>query len=727
MNCLDSNQIKALLHTAGTPADELLAHLETCSECRRLMESLSGGRSGLHTWRDLMLEYPVPASLRSSLNAVRSAAESQPVSPLDEAEWRVLLQPADAALVPSQESSEHPGPLGRLGPYEIRSVLAEGGMGTVFHARDTRLDRELAIKMIHPHLAASPEYVARFEQEARAVAALDHPNILSIYDVGELQGRPYLVMPLVRGGTLQDRLDAGERFSAEDCRRLGAQIADALAHAHEHQLLHRDLKPSNLLFDEETDRVFLADFGLVQALDQGPEALLVGTPEYMSPEQARGEKLSASSDLYSLGAVLYAMRHGASPFRHTPRTEGVLQWVASGATVKISESDSVFGSTMRGLLHPQVEQRPAAATEVKAALLRGLDTRSRWPWICLGLLPFLLFGLALWIRSDEPDFLKVGSRSFDQWGPAIAAAQAADGSRGPANTIELTQDHRVTESLHVSGPLRIIGRGQPRPLLEVAPSNRWMTVSEGSLSFEGLELRLGKTEGTSFLSISNAALNIRDCRIASALQRDADGGYNFAELRGSSELSLSDSEFLARHMQMVNVAGGSATNVELKVRLSNSDVVAARTVVVDQRAWRSFDLQFERCVVLAPNLLSYGPGRSEVGVLAVSNVINRMRSTMVVAPPNRLQQARLAWRGEGNVYTGGGIYLGPRPNPFVVTRLSEWQRIAEEVGSRQVAIRSKENLTVNPPDPFTYDLREVVGRYEALEVDFPPWSRILRE
>jgi len=718
MKCLDAKQITALLVTTGAPADDLLAHLETCAECRGKLVSLSGGRSGLHTWRDLMVEFPVPDTLRSTLNAVRADAAASPVSPLDEAEWRALLQPAGDPVSPAH--------LGRLGPYEIHSVLAEGGMGTVFHARDPRLDRDLAIKMIHPYLAASPEYVARFEQEARAVAALDHPNILAVYDVGELQGRPYLVMPLVRGGTLQDRLGAGETFSAEACRRLGAQIADALAHAHEHNLLHRDLKPSNLLFDEETDRMLLADFGLMQALDQSADALLVGTPEFMSPEQARGEPLSASSDLYSLGSVLYAMRHGASPFRHAEAPGRVLAWMGAGPTVKIGEADSQLATAMRGLLQAQPDQRPETATEVKGTLLRGLGTRSRWPWICLGLLPLLLLillGVAMWIRSDEPDFLNVGSRSFDQWGPAIKAAQDSDG------VLELTRDHRITEGLQLNGPLRIVGRGQPRPLLDVTSSNRWISVSEGSLAFEGLELRLGETAVPSFVSISNAVLTVRDCRIVSALQRDAGSGYNFAELNGSAEFQITDSEFLARHMQLVRVVGidGPETNVDLTVRLKRSDVVAARTVVVDRGEWRSFNLELERCIVLAPNLLSYGPGRSEVGVHAVSNLINRMRSTMVVAPPNRPQQARLAWRGKGNVYTGGGIFFGPRPQAFVVIDLPDWERIVEESGSRQVRIRAKENLNVNPPDPFTYDLRKVVEKYENLDVDFPPWTRVLRE
>lgn len=209
----------------------------------------------------------------------------------------------------------------RIGPYEIRDKLGQGGMATVYRAYQASLNRYVAIKVLPPTMAQDAQFVARFRQEALAAGRLNHPNILRIYDADTFEGRHYIVMDYVSGGTLADRLRSGP-LPPDMAADIAAQIADALDHAHRRGIVHRDLKPSNILLDEE-GRPLLADFGIAQAMSSGPRltqtGTSVGTPEYMSPEQGQGLRVDGRSDIYSLGVVLFQMLTGRIPFQaHTP-------------------------------------------------------------------------------------------------------------------------------------------------------------------------------------------------------------------------------------------------------------------------------------------------------------------------------------------------------------------------------------------------------------------------
>jgi Tol biopolymer transport system component len=220
----------------------------------------------------------------------------------------------------------------RLGPYEIASRLGEGGMGEVYLARDTRLAREVAIKVLPPHLADTPEARARFEREARAVSSLNHPNICTLYDVGRENGVDFLVLERIEGETLAARLARGA-MSIDQVLRTGMQIADALDRAHRSGLVHRDLKPGNVMLAKSGAK--LMDFGLARvnaglgsalgsslAPTQSPtmaqpvtaEGTIVGTFQYMAPEQLEGKEADARSDLWALGCVLYEMATGKRAF-----------------------------------------------------------------------------------------------------------------------------------------------------------------------------------------------------------------------------------------------------------------------------------------------------------------------------------------------------------------------------------------------------------------------------
>jgi serine/threonine protein kinase len=198
------------------------------------------------------------------------------------------------------------------GRYRLDELLGRGGMSEVWGATDTELDRRVALKLLAPNADN-----ARFQREARAVASLGHPNITRLYDYGEEDGRPFMVLEYLSGGTLEDRLRPGTSLPDDDTARISAELAGGLAHAHAHGVVHRDLKPSNVLFDDE-GRAKLADFGIARmAAGEGTlteAGTVLGTAAYISPEQASGLPATPASDVYSFGVMLYRMLAGRLPF-----------------------------------------------------------------------------------------------------------------------------------------------------------------------------------------------------------------------------------------------------------------------------------------------------------------------------------------------------------------------------------------------------------------------------
>jgi serine/threonine protein kinase len=210
--------------------------------------------------------------------------------------------------------------LGRLSRYRILSIIGWGGMGVVCQAHDPELDRIVALKVILPRWAGHAAARQRFLREARAAAAVAHDHIVPIYDRGQAGEVLFIVMPLLAGETLADRLSVEERLDWREACRIGREVAEGLAAAHERGLIHRDIKPGNLWLERRRygpPRVRILDFGLARPID-GTDPItssgeIVGTPAFMSPEQARGEELGVEADLYSLGCVLYLVLTGRLP------------------------------------------------------------------------------------------------------------------------------------------------------------------------------------------------------------------------------------------------------------------------------------------------------------------------------------------------------------------------------------------------------------------------------
>jgi serine/threonine protein kinase len=205
-----------------------------------------------------------------------------------------------------------------LGLYRIISQIGRGGMATVYKAYQASIDRYVAIKVLPSQLAESKEFATRFHQEARIIASLEHPHILPVFDYGESDGVTYFVMRYLDAGTLKDRMVEGRPLPLNEIDKLFTQLADALSYAHSRGIVHRDLKPANALIDSRGN-VFLTDFGIAKLLESAAPRLtqtdaIMGTPAYISPEQAQAQPVDQRSDIYSLGIILYEMVTGSVPF-----------------------------------------------------------------------------------------------------------------------------------------------------------------------------------------------------------------------------------------------------------------------------------------------------------------------------------------------------------------------------------------------------------------------------
>jgi serine/threonine protein kinase len=206
-----------------------------------------------------------------------------------------------------------------IGQYKIIGQIGSGGMATVYQGYQSKLDRHVAIKVLHTAFAQEYDFLARFEREARIIARLDHPNIVPIHDYDDFEGSPYLTMKYIEGVTLKDILRKGT-LSPDDTVAVLAPVADALAYAHEQGVIHRDVKPSNIMIDKR-GHPYLTDFGLARIMQAGESSLttdtVLGTPHYISPEQAKGApEIDPRADVYSLGVILYEIATGRVPFNH---------------------------------------------------------------------------------------------------------------------------------------------------------------------------------------------------------------------------------------------------------------------------------------------------------------------------------------------------------------------------------------------------------------------------
>ncbi len=361
--CLDDQQLRVLLDDA--PAQpEWITHLDECHRCQRRLETVTADREQWDTIRDHLHGGTAPRFREST--CLSAAIES-------------LCEPTDAVVRSRSRSrknidasnTEMPD---SIGPYQVISQVGRGGMGVVYEAFDTSLQRRVAIKRITESLRQRPGSATQFRQEARAVAAIQDPNVVAIHAIEESGTYPYIVMEFVDGISLADKLQQDGRLAWRDVARIGAETASGLAAAHAAGVVHRDIKPANLLIDKETGRIKISDFGLAHPLANSgvhESNVVHGTPEFISPEQAAGQAVDHRADLFSLGSVLYAACTGRAPFE-AENTNAVLQRTREDQPTPIRETCKEIPAALTGvidkLMSKDPDQRYSTSAEVAKVL-----------------------------------------------------------------------------------------------------------------------------------------------------------------------------------------------------------------------------------------------------------------------------------------------------------------------------------------------------------------------
>lgn len=366
-NCYSPDQLHDLLvgNVSDADSDAWLHHLEKCAVCRSSLEAIAGEDEDWSQARDVLMASLIGEPNHSDGHPSTNVALGTRMRNED---WIETL--SKQILSPPT----HPELLGRLGRYDIERLLGSGGMGIVFKGFDTELHRTVAIKVLAPSLAFHGAARHRFAREARAAAAIVHEDVVPIYDVDADREVPFLVMRYVPGESLQARINRVGPLELKQILRIGKQVTSGLAAAHAQGLIHRDVKPANILLEEGIDRALLSDFGLAQTIDDANltvSGILPGTPQFMSPEQARGEKLSVQSDLFSAGSVLYTMCTGRPPFR-SESPLGVLKKIGDTEPTSIRELNPEIpewlSEIVRKMMAKQPAQRFSSASEVSHLL-----------------------------------------------------------------------------------------------------------------------------------------------------------------------------------------------------------------------------------------------------------------------------------------------------------------------------------------------------------------------
>jgi serine/threonine protein kinase len=265
----------------------------------------------------------------------------------------------------------------KFGRYEIKGEIGRGGMATVYHAYDPRFEREVAIKVLPHEMLHDVQFRTRFEREAKTIAMLEHPAIVPVYDFGEEEGQPYFVMRYMTGGSLSDRMKLGP-MSIQEAARLMMHLAPALDEAHAKGIIHRDLKPGNILFDQYNDP-YVSDFGiakLAEAQTNVTGSAIVGTPAYMSPEQAQGEGIDGRSDIYGLGVILFEMLTGQQPYHGDTPMSVVVKHITDPVPHILDIKPDLPGALETVIEKAMAKDRNARFQTVKA-LAEALDAVAR--------------------------------------------------------------------------------------------------------------------------------------------------------------------------------------------------------------------------------------------------------------------------------------------------------------------------------------------------------------
>jgi len=338
---------------SGEQETQFVAHLDSCGECQTRLERSAGSDPDWQETGDRLKQM-------ASLFETEATEAGFTGSEFDLA----FLAPTD-----------DPQMLGRIGTYEVSGVIGRGGMGIVVKALDKSLNRFVAIKVLDPRLASLGIARQRFAREARAMAAVSHEHVVPVFAVEEHLGLPYLVMEYMSGMSLEQTLRRDGPLDPLAIVRVGLQVSQALSAAHAQGLVHRDIKPANILLDKGVERIKVGDFGLARVSHESnctQTGTVAGTPEFMAPEQVRGETCSPAADLFGLGALLYAMASGASPFR-AETVYGVMQHVLHTTPKPLREQNAQIPVWLEQFIFRLLEKKPSDRFESSETVAQLLE------------------------------------------------------------------------------------------------------------------------------------------------------------------------------------------------------------------------------------------------------------------------------------------------------------------------------------------------------------------
>lgn len=361
--CPDVDALAKVIQQDDRPIDPAMeGHLASCADCQSRLDSLAG---------DAGIWSSVVQTLRSDSEELRLQGDSGDLPPTGEHPpsqrrgepnrgRRRDPAPEPGRLPRPIDPPVHPEMLGRLGRFDIESMIGRGGFGSVWKAWDTELNRPVAIKLLAEHLAENATARRRFVREAQSAAAVNHANVVPIHAVHSEADVPWLVMSLVPGMSLEQKVRAVGPLPTLQVVQIALQVAAGLAAAHRQGLVHRDIKPANILLEDGSTRALITDFGLARAADDASvtqTGWLAGTPHYMSPEQAGGRDIDARSDLFSLGSVLYFLSTGRQAFR-AEQTLVVLQQIAKSSPLPPRNINPEVPATLSAIIMRLLERNP---------------------------------------------------------------------------------------------------------------------------------------------------------------------------------------------------------------------------------------------------------------------------------------------------------------------------------------------------------------------------------
>jgi hypothetical protein len=762
--------LRAIL--AGTAAEEARAsveqHLDTCALCRSRLELLAGSAEDLRRLEssEATVLTPVTPALEGVIRhftAVPQDGLNEPTTELDPTGIMQFLKP------PQQK-----GNLGRFGDYEVIEVVAAGGMGIVFKALDTTLNRIVALKVLAPVLVPDARARQRFIREARAAAAIDHHHVVRIFAVGEANELPFIAMEFVKGESLAARLKRDGRLPIEEGIRLGKEIAAGLAAAHARGIVHRDIKPANILIEGEDGRVKITDFGLARAVDDTEltrSGFIVGTPEYLSPEQAAGQAVEPRSDLFSLGCLLYAVFTGESPFR-AATTLATLRRVADYTPPPARRINTDVPDWLSDLISRLMAKdpatRPATATELIMALEAGargelgqsgpvLRIRRRAMLAALGASSLLALVLLATARFGSPtgSFIVLGRNgkalgAHDELEQALAQAPAGA-------TVELcwNGEREIKPMSLPAHPLVLRAGRNFRPVwIHRGSGTNAALTARAALTLEGIEFRNAPSGSpafspperekeaeqrpgrglpgisSSFVRSLGPSLHVRRC----LMEHNGKLGARFAgiALEEVRECTVRDSEILFETGKAIAFASplknedpkpvsGSGTN---SLVISNCLLLASECIWMGLRHTIAADLRLERSSFKGKSFLMLVPGGTDdLTVDAQNNLFN---PAVVLMDPRREGPAplehRLEWTGRTNLFCAIEYLLvfEVRPDRDIV-RLEDWRTFwgRTETSSRQAKAYFHANARGREAFRLT-DLRAVDG---GPELTREHWSR----